>query len=156
MPLPDDEATIAVKLGETHGCISEAAAHFGVTRQALWHYVQQRPALKSACEDARESALDRIERRLEEMAEGGHYPSVKYYLDTHGAARGYGDAAVQARLDAMQRQIHALLMQLGARQGMNGEDGNGHGGAAQATGGDGGAAKGGRGRAGNGTGNGHH
>jgi hypothetical protein len=81
--------TVEARLRELGGNLAAVARHFGVTRQAVWKFVQARPTLKAAADDVRESMKDHAESALHAAVLRGERWAVCFYLKTQAKDRGY-------------------------------------------------------------------
>ncbi len=71
------------------GNVTAVADRIGVSRVTMHKRINRIPALKSAIDEARESALDDIEHVLHKRASAGEPWAVCFYLKTQGKRRGY-------------------------------------------------------------------
>lgn len=83
------EEGVEAKLRELHGNMAAVARHFGVTRAAVWKYVQERPALVEVTKDCRETMKDHAESALYRSVMNSEPWAVKWYLGTQAKDRGY-------------------------------------------------------------------
>lgn len=72
------------------GVIAVAARDLGVGRETLRHYIDARGHLKAVEEQAREGLLDVAESKMINAIAKGDGNMVRFYLERHGAHRGYG------------------------------------------------------------------
>jgi len=92
------------KIREMNGNLAAAARFFGVTRQAMWLFVQERPTLKAACHDARESMKDHAESALHRALLAGEAWAVCFYLKCQAKDRGYIEKAEEKKPDTASTQ----------------------------------------------------
>lgn len=71
------------------GNLAAVARAFGVSRQAVWKFVQEHDSLKETAAEARETMLDNAESSLQRAVISGEAWAVCFYLKTQGKARGY-------------------------------------------------------------------
>lgn len=97
LKLPKANRTVsdyAKALKEAKGYVSGAAALLEVTPSAVYKAIQRHPSLRELQdqlnEDRRLPALDLSEARLMEAVCAGKAWAIKYFLNNHGAERGYG------------------------------------------------------------------
>ncbi|KKT30745.1 MAG: hypothetical protein UW18_C0011G0006 [Microgenomates group bacterium GW2011_GWF1_44_10] len=72
-----------------NGNISAIARAFGITRSAIYDYIEKRPELKDIIQDERESILDDAESELFKQAKRGNLSALIFFLKTQGKKRGY-------------------------------------------------------------------
>lgn len=72
-----------------NGNISAIARSFGVTRSAIYDYLEKRPELKLLVEEERETILDDVESELFKQAKRGNLTALIFFLKTQGKKRGY-------------------------------------------------------------------
>lgn len=72
------------------GVRSLAAQALGVDRSTITHFAKRHPEIEAIEEDIRETYLDIAEAKLVQAINAGEMQAVRYFLDQHGAARGYG------------------------------------------------------------------
>jgi hypothetical protein len=82
-------ATVEARLRELSGNMAAVARSFGVTRQAVWKFVQARPTLQAVADDVRESMKDHAESALQAAVMRGESWAVCFYLKTQAKDRGY-------------------------------------------------------------------
>jgi hypothetical protein len=119
---------VEAKLKEQHGNMAGVARCFGVTRQAVWYYIQKRPGLLEVLFDCREGMKDHAESVLYRAILEGDVGAAKWYLKTQARDRGYGermehsqytDDEIEARINAREEQIR----QEARREAMSGSAG---------------------------------
>ena len=74
---------------EANGIVSQAARNLGITRNALNLRIMKYPALKAACEEAREYFIDKGESALVRAVENNEAWAISLLLKTLGKHRGY-------------------------------------------------------------------
>ena len=72
------------------GNLASLARDLDVSRQGMWAYVQKHPTLKAVFEEQLEIKLDDAESALDKNCVTGDTSATKYFLDTQGRKRGYG------------------------------------------------------------------
>ena len=73
------------------GNISLAAKKVGIKRGTYYLWCNTDPEFKEACEEAIETQKDFVESQLMKSIRDGDAGSIKFYLQTKGRDRGYGD-----------------------------------------------------------------
>ncbi len=84
-----DPELVAAAIVEYRGNVSTVARRFEVSRTAVLHLVNDRPALQAVLSDAREGMLDDVESVLFTKALEGEAWAVCFFLKTQGKSRGY-------------------------------------------------------------------
>lgn len=77
------------KLREASGNFAAVARAFGVTRTAVWDYINRRPALQAVAKECRETMKDNVESSLYSSALAGEGWAVCFFLKTQAKDRGY-------------------------------------------------------------------
>jgi hypothetical protein len=80
---------VEAKLRELDGNMAAVARVFGVTRGAVFLFVQRHPTLQRVMLDCRESRIDRAESALDQAVEDGEGWAISLTLKTIGKERGY-------------------------------------------------------------------
>lgn len=80
---------VIAKLEETKGNIAAVARAFGVSRNVVYAYIENTPAAKITCEDAREAMIDNAESVLYSKVLAGDTTCLTFFLKTQGKRRGY-------------------------------------------------------------------
>jgi hypothetical protein len=80
---------VTEKLRELHGNMSAVARSFGVTRQAVQHFIRCRPSLQAILHECRETMKDNAESVLYRAVLAGEPWAVCFYLKTQAKDRGY-------------------------------------------------------------------
>ena len=60
-----------------------------ISRQSFYDRCERHPELKDLLADAREVTIDVAEAKLLKLIEEGHYPSIRFYLETQAKHKGY-------------------------------------------------------------------
>lgn len=76
-------------LNKAYGNLTAAARSLGVTRKALYNWVERDEELQQAVRDARESIIDIAENKLLQAINSGDMTAIIFTLKTLGKARGY-------------------------------------------------------------------
>lgn len=76
-------------LREHHGVILYAAEACGVTRQALWKFINKHPELEEVRAEASETLLDIGEKHLTTAISAGDMKTIRWHLERKGKDRGY-------------------------------------------------------------------
>lgn len=74
---------------DKRGNIASVARHFGVSRRAVYKWLDAMPSVKETLEDARETMLDNAESVLYKKILEGSTPELLFFLKTQGKNRGY-------------------------------------------------------------------
>lgn len=82
-------ATVTEQLQSAFGNISAVASVFGVTRAAVYGFIEDHPELKAVLKDARETLLDDAESSLHAAVLGSEGWAVCFALKCLGKERGY-------------------------------------------------------------------
>lgn len=73
------------------GSVTMAAKKAGIKRSTYYLWCNTDPDFKAACEEAIEMQKDFAESQLLKLIRDGDAGSIKFYLQTKGRDRGYGD-----------------------------------------------------------------
>lgn len=73
------------------GSVTMAAKKVGIDRTTYYFWCNTDPEFKAACEEAIEMQKDFAESQLMKLIRDGDAGSIKFYLQTKGRDRGYGD-----------------------------------------------------------------
>lgn len=87
------------RLREHRGNMAAVARSFGVSRQAVWDFVNRREKLKAVAVDVRESMKDDAESSLQTAVLEGEAWAVCFYLKTQAKDRGYTELNKMALTD---------------------------------------------------------
>lgn len=71
------------------GIISVVAQKCGVSRQAIYNYLEKHSDLKTALEQQKQMLVDKAESNLVEAVNAKQWGATKYVLSTLGKDRGY-------------------------------------------------------------------
>src|SRR5262245_6004444 len=80
---------VAEAIERYFGNLASVARAFGVSRMAVWSFVERRPELQEILRDARETLLDNAESALDRAIVRGEPWAIKLILKTLGKSRGY-------------------------------------------------------------------
>jgi|TARA_R100000084_G_C4628917_1_gene137277 hypothetical protein len=72
-----------------HGIVKKVCEAAEISRQSFYDRLERHPDLKQILADARETTIDVAESKLFKLIEEGHYPSIRFYLETQGKHKGY-------------------------------------------------------------------
>lgn len=86
----------AEAIRRARGLLSYAADALGVTRWALYKFVEQHPELYEVIEEARERTLDLAENNILSKVDSGDYNASQFVLSRLGRNRGYGEKVEQS------------------------------------------------------------
>lgn len=81
--------SVAAALAQYQGNMAAAARALGVSRAAVWKFVQAHPKLKEVVIDLREGMKDNAESSLYKAVLDGESWAVCFYLKTQAKDRGY-------------------------------------------------------------------
>ena len=90
-----DETELAKALIKHNGQDAYVAELFGITVQAIKKRIKNSENLKLIKEHVHEKKLDFAEGQLLSLMKDKHFPSIKYFLESHGKSRGYGKEAIE-------------------------------------------------------------
>lgn len=85
------KSQIKKALIDAEGVISRASKSLGCDRTTIENYLERYPELKDVREGFREDNVDIAEYMLMKNVLAGKEGSIKYYLQTQGRERGYGE-----------------------------------------------------------------
>ena len=71
------------------GVIAIIAKQCGVSRQAMYEFLEKNPKLKEDVKQESERIIDLGESELFKLVKKGEFPAIKYLLSTKGKKRGY-------------------------------------------------------------------
>lgn len=80
---------VAEALREYNGNMAAVSRKFGVTRVAVWLYVEAREHLKQIVAEEKETLVDDIEGSFIRNAKEGNVAAQIFFLKTQGRHRGY-------------------------------------------------------------------
>lgn len=80
---------VADALPATGAILSDTAKVLGVTRQALFHFLEKHPELQALRADVEEEMLDVAESWVVAAIKAGDQKMIRWYLDRKGKSRGY-------------------------------------------------------------------
>ena len=83
------KANVAGAIKQYSGNIAAIARSFGVSRQTIYKYIEDKPDLKQLIIDERESMIDNVESTLYAQARSGNTTAMIFFLKTQGKGRGY-------------------------------------------------------------------
>ena len=86
-----DNAEILDALRGAGGIVSDAAKALRISRDALGELLRADAGLREALSSIREETLDLAELQLFKAIKSGDAASIRFYLRTVGAGRGYGE-----------------------------------------------------------------
>jgi hypothetical protein len=87
------------ELKKTHGIMAHAAKNLGVTRVAVFRYIERHPELKEELMQQRETIVDLAETKLIDKLEEGSDWAIKYTLSTLGKKRGFVERTENANVN---------------------------------------------------------
>lgn len=71
------------------GNVAACARALGISRPSLYNYINEKPTVKQALDESRETMLDNVESALYRAALAGEAWAVCFFLKTQGKSRGY-------------------------------------------------------------------
>ena len=87
---------------------TKTARRLGISNQHLYRLISKDPKLKKMLIQAEEERLDTAEDVLLKMIEGENFQAVKFFLETKGRDRGYGNKVEVSRVDESTAILRAL------------------------------------------------
>jgi hypothetical protein len=81
---------VKAALDAAQGVRAQAAKRLGVTRSAITHFIDRHPEMLEVLDEIRESHVDLGEAKLLLALNAGEGWAIRYFLENHGAHRGYG------------------------------------------------------------------
>jgi hypothetical protein len=82
-------AEITKRIEDTKGNVAAIARSFGVSRTAVYNWINDSAGCRQALNDAREAMLDNAESILYKKVLDGSTPELIFFLKTQGKSRGY-------------------------------------------------------------------
>jgi hypothetical protein len=105
-----DMKLVEARLREFSGNMAAVARSFGVTRQAVWEFVQKREKLKAITVECREALKDNAESALHSAILKGEAWAICFFLKTQAKDRGYIERGeVQHSGEVRQRVIEEVV-----------------------------------------------
>ena len=107
---------VEAKLREFHGNFAAVARVFGVTRSAVYQFVNSRTTLQAVAKECRESMKDNAESALYSAVLSGEAWAVCFYLKTQAKDRGYVERQEIQNVgdDELDAEIERELAKMGA------------------------------------------
>ncbi len=81
--------TLTEALDKANGFVTYAAKILGVSRMAIYKYMEKHPEMKEVYEDIKNKKLDIAEFKLIENIKAGDTTSLIFFLKCQGKQRGY-------------------------------------------------------------------
>lgn len=101
---------VSAALEQTSGNTAAAARLLGVSRGAVWKFIQSRPKLQEAVHDLRESMKDNAESGLHRAVLAGEAWAICFYLKTQAKDRGYVERSeVDMSAEVRQRVVEEVV-----------------------------------------------
>jgi transposase len=100
---------IIAQIQGSGGLASEIARRLGVSDRTVMAYQKRYPSVEKAIRDERNQTLDLAESKLLELIQQGHFPAVKFFLETQGRSRGYGQPIVEVEHERQSVEIRLDL-----------------------------------------------
>ena len=89
MALKISNAKLKELINKYYGNIKKICEAAQISRQSFYDRMERYPELKEVLYNAREETLDIAELELHKLIKEGHYPSIRFYLETQGKHKGY-------------------------------------------------------------------
>lgn len=80
---------VALALQATGAVISHSALSLGVSRTALYKFLEKHPELNSLRREIEDNQLDTAEFHIAQSIRAGDLSTIRWYLERKGKARGY-------------------------------------------------------------------
>ncbi|MBF0678421.1 MAG: hypothetical protein IR164_05705 [Devosia sp.] len=80
---------VAVALQETGAIIMDTAGRLGVSRTALYKFLERHPELKRLRTEIEDGQIDVAELHIVEAIKAGEMSTIRWYLERKGKARGF-------------------------------------------------------------------
>lgn len=80
---------LAQLIKTSKGFVTTICKNAGISRVAFYKRMKNNPKLQQVLDDAREGIVEFAESKLLKLIEEGHYPSIRFYLETQGKNKGY-------------------------------------------------------------------
>ena len=77
------------RIDEKKGNVSSVARSFGVSRTAVYQWIEAMPTAQKALDEARQTMIDNAESMLYKKVLEGSTPELLFFLKTQGRHRGY-------------------------------------------------------------------
>lgn len=104
---------VALALNETGAIVFDAAGKLGVSRTALYKFLEAHPELKELRAEIEEELIDAAESHIVKAILAGDMKTVRWYMERKGKNRGYNTRVEQTGADggpleynAVERRIH--------------------------------------------------
>ena len=83
------KASVEKALLEHAGILSKAAEALGVSRQAVYNFIEKNPELEDVRAEATEMLIDVAEGHMKTAIAAGDLKTIRWYLERQGKNRGY-------------------------------------------------------------------
>ena len=93
-------AELTKRIEETKGNVAAVARSYGVSRTAVYNWIDASAGCRQALDDARETMLDNAESILYKKVLEGSTPELLFFLKTQGKRRGYVERSEVTGADA--------------------------------------------------------
>lgn len=103
------EESVADALREFDGNMAAVARKFGVSRVAVWLFVEAREALKEIVAQEKERLVDDIEGAFIRNAKNGNVPAQIFFLKTQARHRGYSERLEVGGADGGPLQLNVVF-----------------------------------------------
>ena len=80
---------LAQLIKTSKGFVTTICKNAGISRVAFYKRMKNNPKLQQVLDDAREGIVEFAESKLLKLIEEGHYPSIRFYLETQAKHKGY-------------------------------------------------------------------
>lgn len=92
-------------IDEYSGNLSAVSRALGVSRLTVYRFMEKRPTVKQALDEAREKMIDNVESKLYSKALDGDTTAMIFFLKTQGKSRGYVERQEVTGADGGKLQI---------------------------------------------------
>lgn len=70
--------------------VHSACRAVGIPRSLFIQWCEENPLFKEKIDEYKEALIDNAEKNLHKLADSGHFLAIKFILECHGRARGWG------------------------------------------------------------------
>lgn len=96
---------VEAKLRELNGNMAAVGRFFGVTRQSVWEFVQNRAKLRKVSSDLREGMKDNAESALYASVLRGEAWAVCFFLKCQAKDRGYVERTETSTVEPVRQKV---------------------------------------------------
>lgn len=103
-------------LDKGQGIVSYACENTGISRQTYYRWIKEDKDFAKACEDVKESVIDRVESKLMNVMNDadapGHLTAIIFWLKTQAKHRGYVERSeISADLHTDEKKTKEQLLE---------------------------------------------